>query len=338
MEEIPIVRWGIIGAGDIAERVTAPAMAAAPHATLVAAMRRDIAAAQEFAARHGASRAYDRVEALLAHPDIDAVYVATPVARHCPDVLAAAASGKHILCEKPLALTALEGERMREACEQAGVRCMTCYYQRFNARHRRIKEILEEGRIGQVTSIRMNFSGRSPQRTGAWRQDPEQSGGGVYIDNGSHCIDLLRFFFGEVVSAGAFVETLVEGYAVEDTASSILKLANGAQAVVTCQWSTGDPDADRNAVMEILGTDGAILSSPQHEKFSRGRLLVATDSGEQSYSFEESTHVNLLEEFAAAVAEGRTPAISIEDGIAAQRVVEAVYESSRSGKLVSIPR
>ena len=116
--------------------------------------------------------------------------------------------------------------------------------------------------------------------------------------------------------------------------SSILRLSNGAQAVVTCHWSTGDPDDDRNAIMEILGTEGAILSSPQHEKFSRGRLVVATGSGEQIYSFEESTHVNMLEEFAAAVYEGRLPAIGIEDGIAAQRVVEAVYESSRSGRVV----
>ncbi len=336
MSEKPIIRWGIIGAGDIAERVTAPAMAAAAHSELVAVMRRNRTAAEEFAGRHGASRAYDRVEGLLGDPQIDAVYVATPVERHCPDVLAAAASGKHILCEKPLALSILEGERMREACKQADLLFMTCYYQRFNARHRRIKEILATGEIGQVTSVRMNFSGRSPQRPGAWRQDPAQSGGGVYIDNGSHCIDLLRFFFGEITAVAAFVATLVESYSVEDTVSSVLRLSNGAQAVVTCHWSTGDPDEHRNAIMEILGTDGAILSSPQHEKFSRGRLVVATASGERTYSFEESTHVNLLEEFAAAVAEGRPPAVGIEDGIAAQRVVEAVYESSRSGRVVSL--
>ena len=336
MRDKSIIRWGIIGAGDIAERVTAPAMASAAHSELVAVMRRDRTAAEEFAGRHGASRAYDRVEGLLGDPEIDAVYVATPVERHCPDVLAAATSGKHILCEKPLALSVLDGERMRVACELADVLFMTCYYQRFNARHRRIKELLAAGEIGQVTSVRMNFSGRSPQCPGAWRQDRSKSGGGVYIDNGSHCIDLLRFFFGEITAVTAFVDTLVESYSVEDTVSSILRLSNGAQAVVTCHWSTGDPDDDRNAIMEILGTEGAILSSPQHEKFSRGRLVVATGSGEQTYSFEESTHVNMLEEFAATVAEGRLPAVGIEDGIAAQRVVEAVYESSRSGRVVRL--
>ena len=109
MSEMPIIRWGIIGAGDIAERVTAPAMTAAAHSQLVAVMRRNRTAAEEFARRHGASRAYDRVEGLLGDPEIDAVYVATPVERHCPDVLAAAASGKHILCEKPLALSVPRG-------------------------------------------------------------------------------------------------------------------------------------------------------------------------------------------------------------------------------------
>jgi predicted dehydrogenase len=204
MTGVGIVRWGIIGAGDIAERVMAPAMHQAPHSTLVAVARRDRAGAEDFATRHGARRAYESAEALLRDPEIDAVYVATPVARHCPDTLAAAAQGKHILCEKPLALTVEEGERMRDACASAGVRFMTCFYQRFNARHRRIREVLAAGTIGRVTAARLNFSGRSVDRPGAWRQDPAQAGGGCYMDNASHGIDLVRFLLGDIVAVGAF--------------------------------------------------------------------------------------------------------------------------------------
>jgi predicted dehydrogenase len=329
-----VVRWGIVGAGDIAHRVMAPAMHLAPNHELVAVCRRDRAAAQDFAAAHGARRAYDTVEALLRDVEIDAVYIATPVARHCPDTLAAAANGKHVLCEKPMALNAAEGEAMRLACERAGVRLMICFYQRFNARHRRIKELLAAGTIGRVTAVRMNFSGRVPDRPGAWRQDPGLAGGGCYMDNASHCIDLLRFLFGEVVAASAFIDTLAAQYPVEDTATSILRLANGAHAVVTSYWSVDDPDERRNSMIEILGTEGAITSTPLHDKFSRGRLTIATPTGERVETFEASTHAAVLDEFAAALADRRAPAVTAEDGIAALRVVAAVYDSARSGRVV----
>ena len=106
---VPVIRWGIIGAGDIADRVMAPAMRAAPHAELVAIMRRDRLAAAAFARRHDVPRVYGSVENIVADPDIQAIYVATPVARHLPDTLAAAAQGKHILCEKPMALNFARG-------------------------------------------------------------------------------------------------------------------------------------------------------------------------------------------------------------------------------------
>ena len=147
---VPVIRWGVIGAGDIADRVMAPAMRAAPHAELVAIMRRDRSAAAAFARRHDVPRVYGSVEDIVAAPDIQAIYVATPVGRHLPDTLAAAAQGKHILCEKPMALSSCEGEQMRAACERAGIRFMMCFYQRFNARHRKIKQLLAEGAVGQV--------------------------------------------------------------------------------------------------------------------------------------------------------------------------------------------
>jgi predicted dehydrogenase len=334
--EPPVVRWGIIGAGDIAHRVMAPAMRQAPHAELVAVMRRDRVAAEAFATEHGARRAYDRVEALLADPEIDAVYVATPVHRHLPDTLAAAEYGKHVLCEKPMALTVAEGEAMRAACDRAGVRLMICFYQRFNARHQQIKALLAAGRIGRVTAVRLNFSGRFADRPGAWRQDPAAAGGGCYMDNASHCIDLLRFLCGEVVAASALVDTLAASYPVEDTASSLLRLASGAHAVVTSYWSSGDPDAERASVLEILGTHGAIVATPLHDKFSRGRLTLVTAAGEEQFTVEASTHVALLEDFAARLASGAPPSITADDGLAALRVVAAVYESARTGRLVPV--
>lgn len=335
-ENVPTVRWGIIGAGDIAHRVMAPAMHDSECSQLVAVMRRTQERAEEFAREHGAFRAYDDVDALLQDPELDAVYIATPVDQHCPNTLAAAASSKHVLCEKPLALSVSEAETMLQACTEAGITAMTCYYQRFNARHQKIKELIRQGGIGQVSAVRWNFSGRSPTNPEAWSQDPAQAGGGPYMDLGSHGVDLLRFLFGEIVAVSAFVDTLVEDYAVEDTASSLLRFESGIQAVATAHWSTGDPDENRNSTIEILGTEGVIRSCPLHDKFSRGHLSVATQDGETDYDFDESTHVKVLKEFAEAVAEGREPAITIEDGLAVQRVVAAVYESSRTERVVHL--
>jgi predicted dehydrogenase len=334
--DVPRVRWGIVGAGDIADRIMAPAMREALHSELVAVARRDRAAAEAFAEKHRAERAYETVEDLLGDPEIDAVYVATPVWRHCPDTLAAAARSKHILCEKPMALNVGEAERMRAAVEAAKVQLMICFYQRFNARHRKLRELLTARAIGQVTAVRLNFSGRFPDRPGAWRQDPALSGGGCYVDNASHCVDLLRFLFGDIVAVNAFVDTLAASYPVEDTATSIFRLANGAHAMVTSYWSADDPDEHRNSVLEIAGTEGAIVATPLHDKFSRGQLTVSNRAGDQRYTFEQSTHVAVLEDFAAALAEGRPPGVTAADGIAALRVVEAVYEAARSGQTIKL--
>lgn len=334
--KIPIVRWGIAGAGDIANRVMAPAMRAAPHAELVAVARRDQAAAEDFAATHGAQRAYCSIEALAADPDIDAIYVATPVARHYPDTLIAAAHGKHVLCEKPMALSVAEAERMRDACAKAGVYLVPCFYQRFNARHQQIRNLLTEGAIGRITAVRINFSGRVPDQPRGWRQDPAVSGGGCYMDTGSHCIDLLRFLCGEIVGATAYVDTLAAAYPVEDTVTSLLRLASGAHAVITTYWSIDDAEPQRRSMLEILGTQGVITSAPLHDKQSGGTLSITTRAGTQSYIYQQSTHVALLESFATALGAGQSPSPTAADGIAVQRVIAAVYEAGRTGTVVPI--
>ena len=171
------VFWGILGAGKIAESQMAPAIAAAPGHELVAVMRRELDAAQRFADRHGARRAYDSVEALLSSSEVNAVYVATPPHLHAHQTVLAARAGKHVLCEKPMALTTGEARQMIEASRASGVLLTICHYQRFNARHQRIRSLVEEGAIGQVTAARINFSERFPPQPGIWHHKPEISGG-----------------------------------------------------------------------------------------------------------------------------------------------------------------
>ncbi len=318
----------------------APAMQAAAGAELVAVMRRDRGAAEAFAERHGALRAYDRVDELVADPDVEAVYVASPNDAHLPNTLAAAAAGRDILCEKPLARTAAEAEEMIRASEVAGVRLATCFYQRYNARHQEIRRMLLAGRIGQVTAVRINFSSRLPDTPGAWRQDPARGGGGSFTDMGVHVVDLLRFLCGEVQEVAAFVATLAASHRVEDTASALLRLDGGIQAIVTSHWSTFDTAESRSSVIEIGGTDGTIVSWPLHDKFSRGNLLVVAREGDGDLAESQvsvpgqSTHVALLDDFAAARMAGRPFPISAHDGLAAQRVLDAVAVSASNGQNV----
>ena len=135
----------------------------------------------------------------------------------------------------------------------------------------------------------------------------------------------------------AFVDTLAEPSAVEDTASALLRFASRAQATVTAHWSTQDPSQERTSVLEISGTEGTIVTWPLHDKFSRGSLVLATADGERDLPFEPaSTHIAVLEDFARAVVEGRGPAATADDGLTAMRIQEAVYEASRTGRTVHL--
>ena len=317
----------------------APAIAASPGHELAAVSRRELDAAQRFAERHGARRAYDSVEALLDDGQVNAVYVATPPHLHARETVLAAEAGKHVLCEKPMAMTTAEAREMIESCRANGVLLTVCHYQRFNARHQRIKRLVEAGAIGQVTAARINFSDRFPPQPGVWHHKPEISGGGPLMDLGIHCIDLLRYLCGPAASVVALVETLVDDSPVEDTATVLMRLASGAQAVVTSHWTTANHEPERTNGLEIWGTEGSIVAAPISAKDSAGTLRVLTAEGMQDYSIEPGgprPHVGLLVAIGEAVA-GKVPnPIPGEEGLAGLAVVEAAYESAGSGHSVAL--
>ena len=330
------VNWGIIGMGDIADRVTAPAMCQAEHNRLVAVMRRDPKKAEELARKHGVAKHYGSVDEIIQDDEIDALYIATPVHAHAAQTIQAAENGKHVLCEKPMAMNPQEGERMIAACEANGVKLMVCYYQRFNRRHQRIKEWIAAGAIGQVTAARMSFSGFLPEDPTSWRQKPELSGGGNLMDCGSHCVDLLRYLVGEITQVSALVDTLAFDYAVDDTATMLLKFESGAHATVSSHWSTLMPDQDEGSTLAIYGTKGTILSAPLHDKQSRGTLKLLTATEQAEFHFEQSTHVAMLEAFAASIERDEPVPIPGQDGLRVSKIVAAAYESAKVGKAITI--
>ncbi len=331
------LNWGIIGAGKIAERQLVTAIAQASGQRLVAVMKRDLAQARGFAASHGAQNAYDSSEALLADAAVQAVYVATPPHLHAAQTIQSAQAGKHVLCEKPLALNSSQAQQMIDACHANGVQLMVCYYQRYNSRHQQIRELLATGVIGQISAVRLNFSDYFPPTPGYWHHNPAISGGGALMDLGVHCLDLLRFLCGEVTEVMAMVETLAADSPVEDTATLLLKLANGAQAVITSHWSTANFEPQQSNGLEICGTLGTIQAAPVQAKDSSGSLRLITETGVQDFSVApggQRPHVALLEDFARAIDTGAPSPIPGAEGLAGLRLIEAARQSAKTGRRV----
>jgi len=255
---------------------------------------------------------------------------------HAEQTIAAARAGKHVLVEKPMAMSTAECRAMIEACEQYGVQLMVCYYQRFNARHQKVRELVQQGAIGQVTMAKARQAFLYPPEPDNWRQDPDRGGGGVIMDVGVHCIDTLRFILGEVEAVAALVDTLAYDYAVDDTATLLLRFRNGAQGVVSVAFTTPEVDMDTLNFLELCGTGGRIWTSPLHSKDSRGLLRLLTPEGEQRFTFEQHTHVALIEAFSRCIESGEPVPVPGVEGLRGMAVVEAAYESARTKRTISV--
>lgn len=254
------VRWGAIGAGDVVERKSGPGFQQASRSELVAVMRRDGAAAADFARRHGVPRWYDDSEALIDDPDVDAVYVATPPDSHRDYVERVAAAGKPVYVEKPMARTAAECESMITACERAGVGLFVAYYRRAMPRFVRARALLESGRIGTVRSVSVRNQRPAPDPSAAivWRIQPQVSGGGFFVDLASHTFDLLDWLFGPV--------TRVEGAASHpaggrDVAETLVTASFSHECGVEGVGLWDFDAAEARDEIEIIGTAGTLQLS-----------------------------------------------------------------------------
>ena len=166
-----MMRWGIIGLGRIADTEIAPAITTSPHGELRGVVSRDQGRADAFAGRHGAARALTSFDELLADPEVDAVYIATPNALHAGQVVVAAAAGKHVMCDKPLALSVADAQRAVAACEEAAVQLGITFQTRFHDHFGRFREVIQDGSLGEIRVVQVEMS---PGRTllKGWRTDP----------------------------------------------------------------------------------------------------------------------------------------------------------------------
>ena len=261
------VGWGIVGCGWVARDYVAPGLVHAPSARLVALNDPDPAAMRAIADQAPGAVCTADLTAFLQTPGLDAVYVATPNHLHGPLTEAAARAGKHVLCEKPMATTFEDAEAMAAACHAAGVRYGTAFDQRFQARHRRLKEIVADGTLGTVTAARVHYACWTPAdwvpptqtSHDNWRIDPARAGGGAFIDLAPHGLDLLQWLLGEpLTEVRALFQRRVQDYPVDDGAALVGRFEGGA--LLTMNVAYNCPDAFPRRTLEILGTEAMAVA------------------------------------------------------------------------------
>lgn len=320
-----IVRWGIIGCGDIARKRVAQAIRDHPHSRLVAACRRDREQLRAFCQTYGVERAYHRDVDLLNDPEIDAVYIATPVNCHLPQTMLAAQAEKHVLVEKPMACSVPECEQMIQVCRSQGVKLGVAYYRRFYPMVARMRELLAAGAIGQalaVTAMTSTPFAIKPDEEGYWRVIPAQGGGGALMDIGSHRIDLFLDLFGEVVDVKALGTTVAAAYEAEDTASLLVRFSSGMHGLLQCLFGT---TANLDS-FSVIGTKGRLRADPLNG--SQLVVEVGTETRSETQAPAANLHAPLIADFVAAIQEGREPRVTGEAGRYTNEVMERAYRDA----------
>lgn len=283
-----VVRWGILGCGDVTEKKSGPGFQKSEHSELVAVMRRNGELAKDYAQRHQVPKWYDNAEQLINDSEVDAIYIATPPAFHKEYTLAVAKAKKLVYVEKPMALNYTECKEMINVCKENNVPLYVAYYRRALPRFLKVKEILDSGRIGEirfVTTIQMKKTtmNEMSKENLPWRVQPHIAGGGHFFDLASHTLDLLDFFLGPIIEAKGKATNQAKLYEAEDIVSGFYTFKSGVQGIGTWCFS-GYCDSDMN---EIIGTKGKISFSSFDEK----PIRLITEKGEEEFFIEHPPHV-----------------------------------------------
>jgi xylose dehydrogenase (NAD/NADP) len=308
------LRLGILGAGRIAQNAIAPAARNARNVEFVAAASRDLSRAKSL----GARRAYESYAALIADPDIDAVFITTHNGLHCALALDALRQGKHVICEKPLALNADECAEMLEEAEYADRRLMEAFMYRYHPQMAALQAVVKEGRIGAVTRVNASF------HFNLTRSDDvrlvQEWGGGALMDVGCYCVNASRLFLGENLSDVTASATMSLS-AVDMEGEATLTFASGASAALS--WGFVGPQRQQ---LVLTGTEGtASLNWAFAYRGEPHELEIQSGASTERREFGETDTYQLeIEDFAAAILEGRVPMLAADEGLKNARVMERI--------------
>lgn len=331
--------WAIVGTGLFAANRIAPALERALGGRLVAVISRDRARAEAFAAEHGALRAYDDLDAGVRDPEVRWVWVATPHSLHREPVLAAARAGKSVLCEKPLATDRADAREMIRACRRAGVQLGTGFHLRHHPLHKEARRLVLAGELGEIRAAEAEWS-TAPRRPGEgysspWRGEPALAFAGITTGTGIHALDLLRYTLDDEIAAiTAFTDAATSPIAPLETAAiALLRFSRGTLATMRCLRGVPRPQND----LALLGSRARLAVRHSLDEVTRGMVeaegfetdVFGVPSGTDMYTLEADA-------FMRAVQAGEEPNASGEDGLRLVEALDALLESARTGRTVSL--
>ena len=322
----PTLRWGVMSTANIGRAAVNPAIQASRNGELIAVASRDAERARAFASKSGIPRHFGSYGALLEDTEIDAVYIPLPNALHKEWTIRALERGKHVLCEKPLGLTAAECREMEAAARANGATLMEAFMYRFHPQTDRALEIIGSGALGEIRSIRSTFTFRLTKPDNIrWSAE---LGGGALMDVGCYCVNVSRTMAGdEPVEVQAFAEWAPSG--VDAQLAGTLRFESGLVAQFDCALTM-----ERREVYEVAGTEGS-LTVPEAflpgtadtvlmERHGRGEGRDHSVGGADEYQ-------RMVEHFADCALEGRAPRYDVEEAALNMRTIEALYASARAG-------
>ncbi|MEO0484491.1 MAG: Gfo/Idh/MocA family oxidoreductase [Pseudomonadota bacterium] len=323
------MEWALIGASTIAKDYVIRAIRAQEGHDVRTVLSSSAKRGAAYAAEQGIARSDTDLDTILADPAVGAVYISTTNEKHFPQAMAAIAAGKHVLCEKPLAMTLSDAVTMVRAAERAGVAFATNHHLRCSGAHRAIRDMVAAGRIGRVLSMRIFHAVHLPPHLQGWRINDAAAGGGVIPDITVHDADVARFILGEdPAEVVAQMGASGMGAGVEDSAMSVWSMPSGA--MVMSHESFTHPFAGSG--LELHGDRGSIIATGVMTQQPVGEITLITEEGREVVPFSDhDLYVQGLSDFAAAIRGQGAPAGTGWDGVKSLAVAHAVRKAAQTG-------
>jgi len=327
-----MVQFGICGCGGFAEKAVLPMLRKVNGAEVTALFGgSNQERLQKLGKEFGVSRICDTFDDLVGTDDVDAVYISSPNVFHKEQTIAAARAGKHVLCEKPMAMNATECREMVDVCRQQGVKLTVDFCYPFGSAQQRVKELIDEGAIGEVSYLYLswNIAGYGDNETLGWRGDPKKSGGGPLMDLGTHMVDLACFFLNDTVeSVMAYVRPARSDTEIEIDALAMFEFSRGARASLDTSFVRGNKHN-----YTVVGTAGQIHALGTMGWRPEGKITLRRGLEEQDVPFDKIHGFGTLcRLFCQAVEQDQTAPAPGEAGLHVQAVIDAIYLSSQTGK------
>jgi len=315
------IRWGIIGCGNVTEVKSGPAFNKVPHSKLIAVMRRDEALLKDYALRHKVPYTFTNASDLINHPEVDAVYIATPPGVHEQYVVEALLAKKKVYVEKPMSTTVAACLRMQEVSEQVNGKLVIAHYRRALPLFLKVKELLQQNYIGKVHTVKINMQKNAAEASyynNNWRVNKAAAGGGLFYDLAPHQIDLVIYFFGEAFNYSGTASNKAGLYEVEDTVSGKMQLQNGIE--FTGDWCFAAETEIEKDEFIIQGEKGSI----QFAVFGQ-QIIIEKEGQKDVIHFEPPVHIQqpMIERIVNYFLDKAPNPCSAADAIQSMRVMEA---------------